>query len=122
MYSRVDHALDMARGSNDPDPESDPPKKAQYGCELAPRLPPGVSMTDDDDDGNNDNDIKVSMTDVRQNMWTLGKSIGSGGFGDIYLIGNADDDNYEDEDDNDNNDNDDIQGGDKCVVMTPSLW
>ena len=42
----------------------------QYGCELAPRLPPGVTMTD-----------------VRGQLWTLGKSIGSGGFGDIYLIG-----------------------------------
>ena len=75
MNSRYDgdHALDMAKVSSSPDPKSEPAKVAQYGCQLAPRLPPGVSMTD-----------------VRQTKWTLGKSIGSGGFGDIYLIGQGD--------------------------------
>jgi len=43
-------------------------KKAQYGCQLAPRLPQGITLTD-----------------LRTNPWTVGKAIGSGGFGDIYL-------------------------------------
>ena len=50
----------MARAnSNDDKDESakeNDEKKAQYGCELAPRLPPGVSMLD-----------------VRQQKWTIGK-------------------------------------------------
>ena len=61
----------MAKVSSSQDPEA--PKVAQYGCQLAPRLPSGVKMTD-----------------VRQSQWTLGRSIGSGGFGDIYLIGRGD--------------------------------
>ena len=36
--------------------EADPDKKPQYGCQLAPKLPPGVSMTD-----------------VRQQQWTIGQ-------------------------------------------------
>ena len=43
-------------------------KKAQYGCQLAPRLPQGIKLVD-----------------VRRQEWRLGKAIGSGGFGDIYL-------------------------------------
>ena len=35
--------------------EADPDKKPQYGCQLAPKLPPGVSMID-----------------VRQQQWTIG--------------------------------------------------
>ena len=38
--------------------EADPDKKPQYGCQLAPKLPPGVSMTD-----------------VRQQQWTIGQLI-----------------------------------------------
>eukprot|EP00092_Neocalanus_flemingeri_P015430 GFUD01016698.1.p1 GENE.GFUD01016698.1~~GFUD01016698.1.p1 ORF type:complete len:570 (-),score=154.09 GFUD01016698.1:142-1851(-) len=48
-------------------------KKAQYGCQLAPRLPHGVTLQD-----------------VRTLKWTLGKAIGSGGFGDIYLASRGD--------------------------------
>ena len=48
-------------------------KKAQYGCQLAPRLPQGITLQD-----------------VRTQKWTLGKAIGSGGFGDIYLCSKSD--------------------------------
>ena len=48
-------------------------KKAQYGCQLAPRLPPGIILKD-----------------VRDQKWILGKAIGSGGFGDIYLCSQSD--------------------------------
>ena len=43
-------------------------KKAAYGCQLAPKLPPGQKVKD-----------------ARGNHWILGRPIGSGGFGDIYL-------------------------------------
>ena len=43
-------------------------KKAAYGCQLAPKLPPGEKVKD-----------------ARGNHWILGRPIGSGGFGDIYL-------------------------------------
>ena len=44
----------MARDSSK---EGEPDeKKAQYGCELAPKIPPGVSITD-----------------VRQQQWTIGR-------------------------------------------------
>lgn len=43
-------------------------KKAAYGCQLAPKLPSGLKVKD-----------------ARGNHWTLGRPIGSGGFGDIYL-------------------------------------
>ena len=46
----------MARGSNEKDTCPDPDdKKPQYGCELAPKIPPGVHMID-----------------VRQQKWTIG--------------------------------------------------
>ena len=43
-------------------------KKAAYGCQLAPKLSPGLKVKD-----------------ARGNHWVLGRPIGSGGFGDIYL-------------------------------------
>ena len=43
-------------------------KKAAFGCQLAPKLPPGEKVKD-----------------ARGNHWILGRPIGSGGFGDIYL-------------------------------------
>ena len=45
----------MARGNTDEEALENNDKKAQYGCELAPKLPPGVSMLD-----------------VRQQKWTIG--------------------------------------------------
>lgn len=48
--------------------EDEDEKKAAYGCQLAPRLPPGQKVRD-----------------ARGENWVLGKAIGSGGFGDIYL-------------------------------------
>ena len=82
----------MRRGNtSNPDPEADKEKKAQYGCQLAPSLPSGLSFQD-----------------VKKQKWTLGnsyppsdafflnfdlisgKAIGSGGFGDIYLCGKGD--------------------------------
>ena len=43
------------KNSNNEPEEADPDKKPQYGCQLAPKLPPGVSMID-----------------VRQQQWTIG--------------------------------------------------
>ncbi|XP_015594591.1 serine/threonine-protein kinase VRK1 [Cephus cinctus] len=44
---------------------------AASGCRLPERLPPGEILTD-----------------ITQNQWMLGDSIGCGGFGDIYLASN----------------------------------
>ena len=41
---------------------------AALGCRLPSRLPPGEILTD-----------------ITQNKWRLGDSIGCGGFGDVYL-------------------------------------
>lgn len=41
---------------------------AALGCRLPSRLPAGEILTD-----------------ITQNSWRLGDSIGSGGFGDVYL-------------------------------------
>ena len=41
---------------------------AAYGCELAPPVPPGHSLTDS-----------------RGRQWSVGRAVGSGGFGAIYL-------------------------------------
>jgi len=59
--------------SKNAEPGKQVSKKAQYGCQLAPRLPQGITLTD-----------------VRTNKWSLGKAIGSGGFGDIYLCNKGD--------------------------------
>jgi len=43
-------------------------QKAAYGCDIAPPVPPGTVLRDS-----------------RLKTWTVGKAIGSGGFGAIYL-------------------------------------
>ena len=58
----------MARGNtnNQTDPE-ETDKKPQYGCQLAPSLPPGVSFTD-----------------VKKQKWTLGE-LSASLFGSISM-------------------------------------
>ena len=48
----------MARDSSK-DGDAADEKKPQYGCELAPKIPPGVNITD-----------------VRQQKWTIGEHQG----------------------------------------------
>ncbi|XP_043281198.1 serine/threonine-protein kinase VRK1-like [Venturia canescens] len=53
---------------------------AAFGCRLPTRLPAGEILTD-----------------ITQNQWRLGKPIGCGGFGDIYLASNDIDHNVSDD-------------------------
>ena len=47
-------------------------KKAAYGCDIAPPVPEGHLLKDS-----------------RQRTWTVGRAVGSGGFGAIYLCQNG---------------------------------
>ena len=47
-------------------------KKAAYGCDIAPPVPEGHVLKDS-----------------RQRTWTVGRAVGSGGFGAIYLCQNG---------------------------------
>ena len=60
-----DKVEQMETGEAEGDSDS---KKVAYGCQLAPKLQPGLKVTD-----------------ARGNPWIIGRPIGSGGFGDIYL-------------------------------------
>ncbi|XP_017876341.1 serine/threonine-protein kinase VRK1-like [Ceratina calcarata] len=51
--------------------EEVPVRRAASGCKLPERLPPGLILTD-----------------ITQNKWKIGHTIGYGGFGDIYLASN----------------------------------
>jgi vaccinia related kinase len=50
-----------------------PKRIAAAGCKLSAQLPAGEILTD-----------------ITQNKWRLGNTIGYGGFGDIYLGSNLD--------------------------------
>jgi len=52
-----------------------PKRIAAAGCKLSAQLPAGEILTD-----------------ITQNKWRLGNTIGYGGFGDIYLGSNLDSD------------------------------
>ena len=55
-YNDLTEIMGRGNTNNATDPEPEPDKKPQYGCQLAPSLPPGVSFTD-----------------VKTQKWTLGQ-------------------------------------------------
>ena len=81
----------MGRGNtnNETDPE-ETDKKPQYGCQLAPSLPAGVSFTDVKKQKWTLGEFSASLSGSISSQLFLGKAIGSGGFGDIYLCGRGD--------------------------------
>ena len=81
----------MARGNTNNHTDSEETdKKPQYGCQLAPSLPVGVSFTDVKTQKWTLGQLNSSSSGFVYSELFSGKAIGSGGFGDIYLCGKGD--------------------------------